>query len=77
MKYDVRCPKCLVIISDVGYKMPSRYVSHIKEKHPEDFKRLEEAKEKLENIKKEYDTFHFMYYLQMNLKSKKKRLIKK
>lgn len=62
MNHECRCPKCLIIITGKGYEMPSKCVKHIKEKHPEDYQRLEEAKNNLEEIKKEFDGFHFMYY---------------
>ena len=62
MNEKVRCPKCNIIIAGHGYEMPSRCVSHIEKKHPEDNKRLVEAKDKLEKIKKEFDGFWFQHY---------------
>lgn len=57
MNYEVRCPKCLIMICGKGYEMPSKCLNHIKDRHPEDYKRLEEQEERFENIKKEFDGF--------------------
>lgn len=57
MKHEIRCPKCLIMISGAGYEMPSKCKSHIKLKHPKDFERFKELEQKLDEIKSEFEGF--------------------
>lgn len=62
VKEEVECPKCNTLIFGHGYEMPSKCVGHIQKFHPEDYKRLLEAKQKLNTVKCEFDNFWFHHY---------------
>ena len=61
MKYEVKCGKCGELLKGVGYEMSSLSFKHIRDKHPEDKIRLDEAKNTLDNIKNEFKGLWFQY----------------